>query len=639
MKNFLPFIWVVLVVPVCTAETHIQSGELAGTWDLAGSPYIIEGNCLITVNSTLTIEPGVQVLMEPGNRIRCEGQLLAVGTEDHMIVFTATDESRGCEGLDFVDTDLCLRDSSKLVYCEISHGVGALPGDMYQHGGGIFLRNSSRVLISHCLITNNRTRTAYGQDGLSGQNPGESGQPGETAISAHGGAIYCENSNPSIRFCDICYNYTGDACGGNGGYGVEDITSSTPASGGTGGHGGDGKAGFGGAIYLNNSGAILYGNRFYGNYTGTGHGGYGGSGGNACSYNYSAEGGHGGRGGYGYGGCGGAIYTTLSTNTFKNNIIYGNRTGFGHGGDGGNGGDALGYSGCTPGCGGHGGNGRGGIGFAVFSNDNTWDVYVNCTFTDQVIPSVAYNGAGGTHGNNTGNAGNGQIFPGTNVVAGDGLLIMNSILWGNIQSEIENVAIFYSCVQNGYTGVGNMDADPLFVDPANHDYHLQSTVGSYHGGGWLPDLAHSPCIDAGDPDDHFDMEPMPNGGRINMGAYGNTAEASLSTAMGVAAGSSEIPLEFGLHPNYPNPFNATTVISFQLSMVRFVNLAVYDVSGGLVAELVHGWRDAGVHEVTFDGSGLASGVYVYQLTVSSGSGTSEGQATPTTVSGKMVFMK
>jgi outer membrane protein assembly factor BamB len=66
--------------------------------------------------------------------------------------------------------------------------------------------------------------------------------------------------------------------------------------------------------------------------------------------------------------------------------------------------------------------------------------------------------------------------------------------------------------------------------------------------------------------------------------------------------------------SYPNPFNPTTVISYQLSAASFVNLAVYDVSGREVAELVNGWRDAGVHEVTFDGSNLVSGVYVYQLT-------------------------
>jgi len=86
---------------------------------------------------------------------------------------------------------------------------------------------------------------------------------------------------------------------------------------------------------------------------------------------------------------------------------------------------------------------------------------------------------------------------------------------------------------------------------------------------------------------------------------------------------------------YPNPFNPTTAISYQLSAFSHVNLSVYDVSGRKVASLVDGYRDAGAHEVIFDGTGLASGVYLYQLEVS-GSG-----ATPTmeAIVGKMVLIK
>ncbi len=73
------------------------------------------------------------------------------------------------------------------------------------------------------------------------------------------------------------------------------------------------------------------------------------------------------------------------------------------------------------------------------------------------------------------------------------------------------------------------------------------------------------------------------------------------------------PEQFALKPNYPNPFNPTTKIRFDLPDAARVNLAVYDVSGRLVAEVVDGWRDAGSHEVTFDGSGLASGVYFYSI--------------------------
>jgi len=66
----------------------------------------------------------------------------------------------------------------------------------------------------------------------------------------------------------------------------------------------------------------------------------------------------------------------------------------------------------------------------------------------------------------------------------------------------------------------------------------------------------------------------------------------------------------------PNPFNPSTTISLELRAASFVKLAIYDVSGRLVATLVDGWRDAGVHEATFDGSRLASGIYLAKLETS-----------------------
>jgi hypothetical protein len=70
--------------------------------------------------------------------------------------------------------------------------------------------------------------------------------------------------------------------------------------------------------------------------------------------------------------------------------------------------------------------------------------------------------------------------------------------------------------------------NPLFVNPLTGDYHLRSTVGSYHNGLWLADSLQSPCIDRGDPDSPYNNEPQPNGYRVNMGFEGNTVEASKS---------------------------------------------------------------------------------------------------------------
>jgi hypothetical protein len=74
------------------------------------------------------------------------------------------------------------------------------------------------------------------------------------------------------------------------------------------------------------------------------------------------------------------------------------------------------------------------------------------------------------------------------------------------------------------------------------------------------------------------------------------------------------PAEYALRGAIPNPFNPTTTLSFALPQAGSVKLSVYNVTGREVATLVNGWRDAGNHEVTFDATGLASGLYVYQLT-------------------------
>ena len=74
-----------------------------------------------------------------------------------------------------------------------------------------------------------------------------------------------------------------------------------------------------------------------------------------------------------------------------------------------------------------------------------------------------------------------------------------------------------------------------------------------------------------------------------------------------------LPRQFALEQNYPNPFNPTTVVSFQLPVVSMVRLVVYYLFGREAAVLLNERRDAGVHEVKFDGSNLASGVYLYRL--------------------------
>jgi hypothetical protein len=128
--------------------------------------------------------------------------------------------------------------------------------------------------------------------------------------------------------------------------------------------------------------------------------------------------------------------------------------------------------------------------------------------------------------------------------------VTNSIIWANtspkgrdisVEDSVSTLTIAYSDVADGRAsiyidggalnwGEGNIEANPYFVDPENYNYHLKSEAGRWDpiARHWIQDDVTSPCIDAGDPMAPISWEPFPNGGFVNMGAYGGTSEASKS---------------------------------------------------------------------------------------------------------------
>ena len=92
---------------------------------------------------------------------------------------------------------------------------------------------------------------------------------------------------------------------------------------------------------------------------------------------------------------------------------------------------------------------------------------------------------------------------------------------------------------------------------------------------------------------------------------GHVARWGMTTGVGPASG--ETPLSVALLQSYPNPFNPSTTISFQLPMASMVRLSVHDMLGREVSVLVNERREAGVHDVKFEAAGLASGVYLCRL--------------------------
>jgi hypothetical protein len=73
------------------------------------------------------------------------------------------------------------------------------------------------------------------------------------------------------------------------------------------------------------------------------------------------------------------------------------------------------------------------------------------------------------------------------------------------------------------------------------------------------------------------------------------------------------PNTFSLSQNYPNPFNPVTTIKYSIPRYSIVSLKVFDVLGNEVANLADGMKQAGNYVISFNGSGLSSGVYFYRL--------------------------
>jgi len=160
------------------------------------------------------------------------------------------------------------------------------------------------------------------------------------------------------------------------------------------------------------------------------------------------------------------------------------------------------------------------VGPGVFTERFDYAHLTNCTIADNKLSGGATPSSGG----------------GVHSVDGD-VVIRNSIVWHNqgealsIMDSTSPNPVLFSNIEGSYPGQGNIDLEPSFVSPTTGNYHLNSFTGHLSYGEWAmvngPD-DHSPCIDAGDPQDPVGAEPFPNSGRINMGAYGGTTQASKS---------------------------------------------------------------------------------------------------------------
>jgi uncharacterized lipoprotein YddW (UPF0748 family) len=101
--------------------------------------------------------------------------------------------------------------------------------------------------------------------------------------------------------------------------------------------------------------------------------------------------------------------------------------------------------------------------------------------------------------------------------------------------------------------------------------------------------------------------------RHNESAPSNIMGLTTTGTVGIGL-TADVPASVRLHQNFPNPFNPTTIIGFELAKEAYVTLRVYDLLGRDVTTLWDGPALAGYRQVTFEGGGLPSGIYFYRLT-------------------------
>ncbi len=112
----------------------------------------------------------------------------------------------------------------------------------------------------------------------------------------------------------------------------------------------------------------------------------------------------------------------------------------------------------------------------------------------------------------------------------------------------------------------------------------------------------------------FPDDPLSISAMVTMGEEVKVPSKQSSQSM-------NLPLdEFTLLANYPNPFNPSTALGYQLPEEANVKLAVFDVLGWQVAELASGVQQKGYYSVTWDGTSVASGVYYARFTIIDGIG-------------------
>jgi len=579
-RETIGLLWGVLFLfgaSTALADVIYVSGNVSGVW--SADTVAVTGEVTIPEGQSLTILPGVKVLFQAYCKfiVDTNATLIAVGTEADSIRFDEFSAGVHWNGVRFYSSS----DSSRIEYCHLTNGQAPAQG-ADGAGGAIYINNSSPT-IRHCTITGNRARS--------------------------GGGIYCANSYGYIGQNVISFNWLNSnpyyyAQGGGIYYfgGSPTITENII-------HHNDGT--YGGGISGDYSESLLSLNVIYAN---------------TAMWNA-------------------AIDFTCTSSFYHLDCI--NNTIFGNTATNGPGGIAVGNA------------------ELIMNNCIIWgnseaQVYISSTATAAISYCDIQGGMAGI-----GNINQDPLF--VNTAAGDFQLLETSpcIDAGDPASPPDpdgsraDMGAYYFD-QSGRVAVNLIPHDPPIIIPAgggefqfdlilaNSDSlaHVVdvSTLVTLPGGLPYPILMRNnislasgatilrPNLTQFVPGSAQPGEYIYNAYVRDHLTWETLAEDSFpfTKAVGIDAAAHEMgwillgwddeaasdlimPEEFALLPAHPNPFNAQTELGYTLPRASRVRLTVYDPGGRTVATVLEGWREAGIHSVTFDASALSSGLYLLRL--------------------------
>jgi predicted outer membrane repeat protein len=569
--NFVLILTVVITLSIYSINIR---EDVSGIWNLP--EYIIENDIRVFFGDTLIIKEGVTVKFNGNYSFEINGSLFVLGTQDSTVKFESYQEDEEWKGIIFYDYNSSV-DSSFVCYAEIEDCLDV-------NGGGVSIDGYSKLLIDNSLVSD--------------------------CSAVFGGGIYINYANPTIQNTEIFSNYASDSGGGIYSNHSNLVLHNI--------HVHDNESGnIAGGIFLNYNRPMMTNCIIESNIT-QGHGGgmlvrnhYAGSEIRDCIIRdntaYIRGGGYYNDDGRGY------IYTSL----FEGNTAYSGGACFISN-------DGSFFTNCEF------SNNNSEFGGAIYMSyaDSR---FINCLFSynESNFGGAFYSTShSSTKIINSNLVWNHAVYNGGGylTIIDNGVEIYNSIIYYNntdelpgnqinIGSATSETYIKFCDIQNGLDGISghpeimqppfyenNIDSLPLFADSLA-DFSL---------------FTGSPCINVGTlnlpegivlPELDLAGNPRIYGDFVDMGAY---------EWQGVNIDDSQLSIVNFQLSNFPNPFNPSTTISFNLKNSSNVKLIVYNVKGQKVKTLINDQYSKGAHSVIWNGKDknnkpVSSGIYFYRM--------------------------